>query len=333
MLTFYRNNQPFVIFSIVFTAFVLWTPYFINPEVFLRDLTFQKQPLDIMSLVYSWNKYFLFSISLILCLFLAFQVSYINLSQQLIEKRNYLPALFFLLSMSWIPDLKIHVNSQIALIFIAFAFNIMLSSYSQKNNLFAFFDTGLLIGLASLFYFPFSVFLLVLGIAIILFQMPAWRNFLTSIIAFLVPWLFYYGIYYFINGSVIELNQLINNLLFSSQAFRDFNALQWIFTGVSILTILLSSVHFVKNINHMTVRGKRVFYLFLWTFIILLIQYFVLPIHESMILLGVAIPLSFLFTLYFSVIKSNWKGNLIFNFYFFSILIAQYMFVFKAEIF
>jgi len=333
MLALYRNNQPFVIILIVFTALVLWAPYFIDPEVFLRELTFQKQALDLMSLVYSWNQYLLFSISLILSLFLAFLVSFISLRQQLIEKRNYLPALFFLLSLSWIPDLKLYISSLLALIFISFAFNKMLSSYSKKNNLFVFFDSGILIGLSSLFYFPFSVFLFVLWIAIILFQMPAWRNFMTSLIGFLVPWLFYYGIYYFINGNVRELNQLIYNLILSSQAFTDFNILHWIFIGISILMILLSSIHFVSNISHMTVRGKRIFYMFLWIFIVLLIQYFVLPVHESMILLGLAIPLSFLFARYFSVIKNDWKGNLIFNMYFFSILIAQYLFVFKAGIF
>ena len=328
MLALYRKNQPFVIILIIFTAFALWVPYFTGPEAFLSELAFRKQPLDIMSLVYSLNQYLLFAISLILCLFLAFLISFINLSQQLIEKRNYLPALFFLLSLSWIPDLKVYINSLIALIFISLAFNRMLSFYSKKNNLFAFFDSGILIGLASLFYFPFSIFLFVLWIAIILFQMLAWRNFLTSVIGFLVPWLFYYGIYYFIFGSVRELNQLIYNLLLSSQAFKDFNILHYVFTGISVLILFLSSIHFVRNMSHITVHKKRIYYLFLWTFIILLIQYFVLPVHESMILPGMAIPLSFLFARYFSLIKSDWKGNLIFNLYFFSIVIAQYLFVF-----
>ncbi len=327
MLALYRSNQPFVIFLIIFTAIVMWIPYFVDPEVFLRELTFQKQALDLMSLI-SLNQYLLLSISLILCLFLAFLVSFINLSKQLIEKRNYFPALFFLLTISWIPDLKMYINSLIALIFISFAFNRMLSAYSKKYNLFAFFDSGILIGLASLFYFSFSIFLFVLWIAIILFQIPAWRNFLTSLIGFLVPWLFYYGIYYFINGSFKELNQLIYDLLLNNQAYKDFNVLHWVFIVISILAIFCSSIHFVRNINHMTVRGKRIFYLFLWTFIILLIQYFVLPVHESMILLGTAIPLSFLFARYFSVIKCDWKGNLIFNLYFFSMIIAQYLFVF-----
>lgn len=328
MLALYRNNQPFVIILIIFTAFVLWIPCFIDPEYCLEGLTFQKQPLDLINLISSWNQYFLLSLSLLLYLFLAFLVSFIYLNQQLIEKRNYLPALFFLLSMSWIPDLKIHINSLIALIFISFALNSILSSYTNKNNLSIFFTSGILIALASLLYFPFSVFLIVLWIAIILFQSPSWRNFLTSVIGFLVPWWFYYGIYFFINGSVIELNQLIFSFLLSNKLFGENNILQWVLIGLTILIIIFSSIHFVKKINQTKIREKRFFYLFLWTFIIILIQYFVLPVHESMILLGLALPLSFLFARYFSALKSVWKGNLIFNLYFFSILIAQYLFVF-----
>ena len=328
MLALYRNNQPFVIILIIFTAFILWTPFLIDPEYFLGGLNFQKQPLDLMSLISSWNQYFLLSLSLLLCLFLAFLVSFINLSQQLIEKRNYLPALFFLLSLSWIPYLKIHVNSLIAFIFISFALNSMLSSYTRKNDLSVFFTSGVLIALASLFYFHFSVFLFVLWIAIILFQRPSWRNFMASIIGFLVPWWFYYGIYYIINSSVRELNRLIISFLLSNKPFEEINILQWVLIGLTILIILFSSINFVKKINQMKIRKKRFFYLFLWTFIIILIQYIVLPVHESMILMGMMIPLSFLFSHYFSLIKSDWRGNLIFNLYFFSILVVQFLFVF-----
>ncbi len=328
MLTLYRNNQPFVIILIIFTVFVLWIPFFIDPEYYLGGYNFQEQPLDLLSIISSWNQYFWLFLSLFLCLFLAFRVSFINLNQQLIEKRNYLPALFFLLSLSWIPDLKININSLIALIFISFALNSILSFYNKKNGLSVYFISGILIALASLLYFHFSVFLIVLWIAIFLFQRSSWRNFLTAVIGFLIPWGFYYGIYYFINGSVSKLNQLIYNIFVSNKSFEEINILLWVLIGLTILTILLSSIHFVRKRGQAKVREKRFFYLFLWTFIIVMIQYFVLPVHESLILLGMVIPLSFLFSRYFSLIKSDWKGNLIFNVYFFSIMIAQYLFVF-----
>jgi len=328
MLDYYRTNQPFVIILIIFTALVIWIPYFIDPDFLLRGLNFQEQPLNLMGLISTWNPKLVLSLSLILWLFIAFLISFINLNQQLIDKRNYLPALFFLLSLSWIPGLKICINSLVGLIFISFVFNILLSSYTKKNDLSPFFRSGILIALSSLFNVHFSAFLIILWIAIILFQRSSWRSFLASVIGFIVPWGFYYGIFYLINGSVKELNQLIHILLVSNRSIEDINILQVVLIGLNILIILFSSFHFVRKRSQMKIRQKRFYYLFLWTFVIILFQYLLCPCHKASMLMVITIPLSFLFSHYFGLIKSNWKGNLIFSIYFLSMVVAQYLFVF-----
>ncbi len=118
---------------------------------------------------------------------------YVNLvvnQERLYARKTYIPALSLILFSAFTPEICMFSNVFIAnvLIFIAFARALMLYSHHKPRK--ACFDIGLLVGLASLFYFPavLLVILFILMFAIL-------RSIvLQEIVAFLLGVL---GIWYF----------------------------------------------------------------------------------------------------------------------------------------
>ncbi len=327
MLSLFRTNKPQVVILFFFTALALWIPYYIDPEPYLGSLVFMPQPIDIMSIIMTWNSYMIISMSLVLWLLLALMVSYINLHNQLISQRNYLPSFFFFLILAWIPDIRLNINSVIALFFILLAVHRIFLSYNSKTGISAFFETGMLISLAGFFYTAFLVFMIILWIAIVIFQRSGFRNFLISVLGIIAPWWIYFGLYYFIKGSVTELINIIGLSLFRNNASREIYTVEWILTAISLVVLIIASVYYINKVSQLKIREKRFFTIFLWIFIIILGGYYIFPVHEDWILLGLLLPVSFQFARFFSMIRESWKGNLIFAVFFFSMLLAQYLFV------
>lgn len=328
MFSYLRSNNPGVIAFIVFAALLLWLPYFLEPAQHLGQIDYRVQPLDIMTALSSWNVYLQLSFSLFLWLGLAFFTSFLNLNFQMISVRNYLPALLVLLIPAWKSGLVLYLNPALAVLFLALAFLRLFVSYEAKVGCNAFFEAGMLVGVASLFYAPFIVFVLVLLFSVVLFQMPDIRNFLVIIIGVLTPWWFYLGIYYFAFGELQGVNSILYNALFAYNALAQPVGTDWVFLGLELLVLIISSVHFNTRKNQLKLREKRFYFVFLWSSVVTFAAYFLLPVHEIWILLGLLIPLSLLFARYFSLMSPGWKGKVLFYLFLVPLLVAGFYYYF-----
>lgn len=174
---------------------IFWIPSFANPGVPSH------LPLD--GPLYTWMTQLINSVPM-LALFIelgfiiaiALLLNLILLSNDLIQRKNFLPAIFIVLLLSWNNNLQALNPVVPALLFIIISIFYLLSAYNQQAPYKQLFTAGIMVGIASMFYLPFMVLLLGLFFSMLTLRINSLREWLIPVIAFLLPGIYWISIAY-----------------------------------------------------------------------------------------------------------------------------------------
>ena len=327
MLSFFKSMHPYAIVLIVLTGLVLWIPVFIKPAFFIYEASLTISPFDdAFKGLYALPVQAKMIFGLIVWLLLAFLLPVINTQNNLIEKRSYLPALFFILSSGWISGIQQISPALLGLFFIALGFMRFFYVFRENKNISALFDSGFLFTLGSLFYLPFIVLIFVVWIGLLIFRYTGWRDWFISLSGFLTPWWILYGIQFFITGSVNDLNEMILAVFhFGSFSFVLEPGRMVSFVFIAIFA-LYTTFSLFSQFNMKMVRSKRYFFILGWLFIILAVTYlFLQPQDRSFLVIGLAFPASYIFANYFSFARETWITKTIFSIYLAGMVLSMYI--------
>ena len=326
MLERFRNSQPYVIFMIGIVSVILWIPVFIKPAYF-------RIPVDNMySPVFVWMQYsgpdvtYVSAIlGLVLFLLIAFLLTDLNVRYLFLEKRNYLPALFFILTGFIAPGMQLFSPALFALVFVLLSFNRLMLTYKVPEKLYPLFDAGLLISIASMIYLPYLIFMPVIWVGAFIFRTITPRNWFGSLIGFLMPWVILYGVIFFVDGTVYALNKSLVSWTEIQKSTTEFTTGQIIFFSFLLLIFLVASYHLARNISFKNIKPQRQFYFFFWMFLIGMGVLLWLPGTKSLFFIAVAIPLSYLYSHYFTFARNNLFNNFLFSFFLLCGILIQYL--------
>ena len=327
MLSFYKSINPYVIVLIVLTGLVLWIPVFIKPAFFTYEGSFSVSPFDnAFKGLYALPVQVKMIFGLIVWLFLAFLLSAINSQNNLIEKRSYLPALFFILSSGWTLGIQQISPALLGMFFMALGFMRFFYVFRESKNISALFDSGFLFTLSSLFYLPFIILIFVVWIGLLIFRFTGWRDWFLSFAGFITPWWLFYGFHFFKTGSVIDLNEMIISVFhFGSFSFvlESWGMVSFIFIAIFSL---YTTFYLISQLNMKMVRSKRYFFVLVWLFLTLAATYlFLQPQDRSFLVIGLAFPVSYIFANYFSFARETWITKAIFSIYLAGMVLSMYI--------
>jgi hypothetical protein len=85
-----------------------------------------------------------------------------------------------------------------------------------------------------------------------------------------------------------------------------------------------ASYYMVATISNMKIQARKIFIFFLWFFLFSLLMYFAVRGIWIEVVYFAAIPLSFLFSQYFTRCRKNWINDLLFS-AFLILLILQWV--------
>jgi len=316
MLQLFRSGHPYVIFLIIFVAGFMWIPVFIQPDLFFNALDLSFSPI----LLFSGYQDQWMSVPLAMILgfvfwnLLAFQISQVNNRHLFMEARNYLPALFFLLSSCWMPGMQQINPALLGLIFIVMGVDRIIRSYEKSRTEYAYFDTGILMAIGSLLYLPYLIFLPLTWIAIIVSRSIRLRNFSNSFFGFLAPWWIMYGLVFFFKGSISDLNQML--IAFSrGHTLEGFIPYQFIVFAAVGLMIVLASVMAISSQPFKKVRFKRYFIIFFWIFSTQVVGYLLFLSNQNLMLAAISFPFSYLIANFFTHCRNEIHYRLLFLVY------------------
>jgi hypothetical protein len=240
-------------------------------------------------------------ISLVIISLGAFITNYICISQEIVSKTNYLPAFFYLFIAFSAADNTAIEPILISNIFILPALYFLINSYRQEQALSDFFNTGILMSVASFFYINYVIVFPLSYVAMFILRPFNWREWALLTIGLFTPLYIYDGINYLVNKPILEVfNLTLEKMTHFKQPVLSEYYILFLFVIITLM-IFAFFLYITKGIGGKVKTQKSKFVLIWMLFFCLTIPF--LEQTTEMILLPCIVPISILLGDYFFSIK------------------------------
>ncbi|MFL5764407.1 MAG: DUF6427 family protein [Bacteroidia bacterium] len=242
----------------------------------------------------------------------AFLLNYIVNENEVLTKQTWLPALFYILFMSNNPDMLLPHPMLFSNLFVLFALNKLLSSYRKDNAYSQSFDAGMLISVATLFYYPCIVFFPMLAAGFIIMRSFNWREWLIAALGAIVPYFFVLTMYFW-NGTLDYL--LYDKIFFQflrEKPHLTFPKSFYFMLSIGWAIILFSLFTLVQGVGIGTQRSKKSIVLLMWFFFFSALSVFIAPEVSTPYFSGLVIPTAVFCANYFAHLRRSWWAETLF---------------------
>lgn len=305
LLSFFKNNNPISYILLPILAIVCWLPTFFYSSAYTDvGMPFYNALLNwlggtsILSTI----------VALIIIIIEAFLINFIVNANEILTKQSFLPGLFYVLLMSCDSSFLSLTPILLANFFVLLAVHQLVSSYRKDTAFSNAFDAGLLLSLATLFYFPCVVFFPLAYIGFLLFRPFVWREWLIAFIGFVVPYTFVF-VYYFWNDM---LSHFWSVKLFYPHPKRAVVATSggyYFMISVCLFILALSLGKLLMGYTEGTQKNKKGVTLLLWLSVFTLLSLFLSPLITIKSFSLLSIPAAVFVANYFLKLKRNTWGE------------------------
>jgi hypothetical protein len=318
-----RANQPLSLVLIPILGLLLWLPGFLHPTlpapmVYMPfysglDIFLRAHPLTSVTLG------FIFSLGE------AFLLNYIIYEHHILTKRSWLPALLFIVLSACTPDLLWLHPEHIAGLFVLCALHFLLGTYRMDKSFGQVFNSGILIGIALLFYLPSIVFLIFSIVAVLILRPFIWREWIILILGSAIAPV-YAGVYFFWHD---ELRTVTENVILNPIRHRDFflklSVEYYFLTAMIGLLLFVAGGRFLAGAGTTTLKTKKGVSVMVWFLFFSALT--ILPAQNFAVagFLFTIYPLALFISNYFLVARRIWLAETIFILLLTSILFSYAM--------
>jgi hypothetical protein len=308
----FKNQQPLVFIILPVAILLVWLISDFNYFMVAADNGMPLYTLAI-SMVKGWPSWLIAVFCALLISSQCLHLNWILNKYEVLYKSSYLPALIFFLFSAFLPQFVIFHPMLFVNSIMLFVLERILRLYKNDSPLSLDFDSCLLIGIASLFYFPALIFSVLFFISLTILKPFSWRDWIVGAMGLVLPYFFLFVIY-FMNGN---LTMLLNTLI-STPISDRIEVKNLVPTGYSVTVGIISCLlivtlwklrnNFYKN-DIKTRNYQQVIIIFIVTALAC-----ALATKEDMLykLTILIIPLSVVVANYFLTIKKNWLAETVF---------------------
>lgn len=242
----------------------------------------------------------------------AFLLNYIINTNGVLVKQSYLPALFYLVFMSNNKDMLLLHPVLFANLFILLAFEKLISSYRKDVAFSDSFEAGLLLSIASLFYFPCVVLFPLLGVAFIIFRPFNWREWFISFLGVLAPYALVISYYFWFDIlSLLWFDKMFFSVV-REKAVVHVPGTFYFMIGVGWFIIFIALAKTFGSITSGSQKSKKTMVFFIWLLLFGAATIVFAPEISTKYFSIMAIPTSVFAANYFLTQKKEWYGELLF---------------------
>jgi hypothetical protein len=229
----------------------------------------------------------------------------------LLRQTSWFPFFFMVILLSCRASLVGFYPALISSFFLVLAIHRLISSHNKERALSDVFDSGLFVGIATLFYIPSMVFLILLWIGLLILRTINWREWACTIIGCMLPFVFtftynlvFFPHYPWYNKITGEFHYHWVHLSFSWEQ-------------VTMMIIILIAAtgslwFFVNKITENVVKAQKFWILMLWFILIAVLAMLICPVKDSRAFSLLAIPGSFILSAYFLKTRAKLLPELLF---------------------
>lgn len=303
MLRFFNGNSIGVLVLLALIPILIWIPDFLKAVPLDQTLTGTVPALWIASFNAHYRALSML-IALLIILINAFLLIQLNTIHIFIPVRTQLPALFYIvLTAGFNPTHQLTPALVDSLLVIIILYRLF-ATYKIDGPSVNFLDTGFLIAVASMIYFPAILMFLFLLVSLVMLRPLNWREWVYVFLGLMLPYLFVLSGYYVAGVPIKEFFPGFGGLFqHHKQTYSIIQLVGWLFVAGMMI---YASYFLASAIDNMKIHGRKIFMLFLWLFLFAVIIYLVIPGVGMDIVSIAAIPLSYLFSHYFCNCTRNW---------------------------
>lgn len=311
ILKFFKGSQPALLFVIPLAGIIIWMPSLLSPETISPD-PYAMPLYDLLDEIINHSVIVSQLTGLLFAIMTAFLLARINTRFILIPSRTYLPCIFFMIIAGLYPHLRYFHPAVPAAFFLLLATGRMFNAYKQDGLSYAFFESALLVSIAGLFYARASFYLILVWLGLIHLRPFLWKEWIMSVIGFIVPYIILVTVYYINGTDITGLWTIITGNFHSGYQVQYLAYPYYIFLGFLLILIILASMRMISQYQGLKILIRQFSKVFFWMFLISLLM-FLLFFRESPELVMIAgIPAAYLLSVYFFTIKSRLAGEIMF---------------------
>ncbi|OFX21194.1 MAG: hypothetical protein A2041_04840 [Bacteroidetes bacterium GWA2_31_9b] len=309
-----KSNRPFVIILAIISGIALWSfTLFHQPVLEFQADTISMLFYKLLIGLFKNNILFLTVFAFILVIIQGLLLVWVNQKFILINFRTFLPAFFYIIISSSFVAIQMINPILIGNFFIFFALFNIYKIYRSDYALNDIYIAGFFTAIASLFWAPFAIFILLIWIALIILRPFIGREWIVSILGFLTPIFFTFLIFYvfFDNNTLINI---LNNIKLEYTSITDFKNIHLsyiLFYSLLFLIILIASLNLISSFQNRKIKTRKYFVINFWYFIIGLGIFLFFKRSSFEIIYILSIPISYLLSDYFYSFKKNHIQNAI----------------------
>ena len=290
----------YVLLAII--TLVLWGYHLIYPEILL--LNNELQPAYDLSLMLLAGNKWVFTFSGILLLYLqAMILNKILVDNDIVPKNSLIPAFVFLVVSSASAHNLTYTPLSFAILFLILAIERLFKCYGNTKAFSEILSAGLFISLASLFFFPAIVFVVMIYLILISFSLNNWRLWVIPIIVIILPYIYVYAFYFLTDRFDINIESF--TIFWNSIGINQQNPFNITHLGHAFIIILLiiSTSYYISHIQekNIIIRKKMILIVFITCIsIALMVSNFG---NFDLLFIIAALPLSVFISFYLGDIK------------------------------
>ncbi len=329
LLKIFKGNNPGAIVLITLIIIAIWVSAFIHPSG-EASVRFDNSPMPLYGFLLkaTGTTYLIRTIvAFILSVVLIFLIMNFNTTNFFINERTYLPALMYALIQGLFPEYQT-LNPVIpAAVFLMIAVMRIIDSYRKPGLANNFFDAGIFISIGSLFYANLIWFGLLVIIGMVLIRTVNLSEITIAVVGFITPYFLLFGAYYVLGMDLQELyNVIVENLMDRTDAYQ--------FSRLTIAVLILSSViavisigYLLSHLSNKKVKSRQTFSLLIWTFLISVAVYYILPSVSVEMAWISGIPVSYFLTHYFVFNKRKFVPDIFLSILLLSVFFIQFFYL------
>jgi hypothetical protein len=309
LIKFFRDNQPFPLYAVLpLLTLSIWVPSFIGFKPI--DIQGQLPMFVALSNLLFTLKIPVWAITVVLIYLEAILLNvYIN-KFEILTIRTNLPALFYVIITGSFVSFQVFHPVVIANLFLILAFGRICSIYRQDFVFSHAFDTGALIAVASLFYFPAIVFFPLAWFSLGIIRAFIWREYVIALLGFITPYALLL-IYYFFNNQVEFLIHQVYYIPYLNLLEFNLGNEKYLYLMFGVLSLLgiprlisISGLSIVRTQNLLKIIG--------FSFFIGICAFFLFRNNFSYSFMLLAFPLAVLLANYFLTVYKQWIAEVVF---------------------
>jgi hypothetical protein len=250
LIRIFRSGYVIKIFMFLIISLLLWLPAFLSPPPAVETSTYGIAYDFLISLI-SFSDTINVLIAFLLLLGQAIIFNAVLVANPLFSRSVFLPALIYVILMSYDPaKLTIH-PALIANFFLVFSLKNLYNTYEKKEALRESFNASFWVATASLFYLPALSMMLLVWSAFLIFRINTWREWLISFIGMATPWLWLFVGSYLADGFAFLSDFYPDNLSWIGAGFR-FQITDYFFWPAFLVLLFIAYYRFSTD------RGEKI---------------------------------------------------------------------------